>query len=281
MSFFKKLLTKALEAIIIAEAKKAEEAARAREAKTPIIAPESKLPEAKPPKLPPPEELLKKGMTAHLFFHGPSGVVKPLFGGKISASQVSGCERIIRAFDKYAHKGTLEQLAYILATSYHETGRKMQPVREAFGTSTQDSINKLERAWKNGQLKHVKTPYWRDGWFGRGDVQLTHKANYKGRLADAVFKKFGVRLVDNPDLALDPEISAYILIEGMMRGDTGLADFTSKPLETFVGPGKKDYRGARATVNPADWSTYDPIAVYAQNFEKALRGAGYEPPKSN
>jgi hypothetical protein len=224
-----------------------------------------------------PEETPEQRMTIHLFFHGAQGVAKPLFAGKIKADQVAGCERIIKAFDLYRPGGTLEQLAYILATAYHETGRRMQPVREAFGTSTADTIARLDSAWEKGQLTWVKEPYWRDGYFGRGHVQLTHKANYIGALAKAVYERFDVRLISEPDLALDPQISAFILVEGMCRGVTLKGDFTAYALEDFVNETKVDYKNARKTVNPGDMPTYLTIQTYAQFFEAALRNANYAP----
>ena len=219
----------------------------------------------------------KKEMDMRQFFHGPHGVVRALFANQIGNKQVKGCERIIKAFDKYVPNGTLEQLAYILATSYHETARKMWPVRETLATSDEQAIKRLDRAFEKGQLTWVSKPYWREGYFGRGDVQLTHKSNYTGKLRDAVLKNFpGKDIGKDPSLALDPDISAYIMIEGMMRGDTGIGDFTSYALEDYVNRQRVDYHAARRTVNPGDRNTYDLIASYAVKFEEALRDAGYK-----
>lgn len=212
----------------------------------------------------------------HTFFHGPHGIRNALFQPKISASAVAGCERIVSAFGRFAPDGTVEQLAYVLATAYHETGRRMQPVREAYGRNDQETKQRLQRAFDAGKLVHVKTPYWDDGWYGRGLVQLTHQRNYAGPLRDHVKDRFGLDILDEPDLLITNfEISAYILIEGMIRGDTGVADFTSDALEDHVNHDQVDYEKARRVVNPGDLSSYRPIAAYAAAFEAALRSAGW------
>lgn len=214
-------------------------------------------------------------MDLHVFFHGERGVRNTLFKPRITKPQVDGCERIIKAFTEYWPNGTLQQLAYILATSYHETGRRMQPVREAFGGSDEQTIARLDRAWEAGELPGVSKPYWREGYFGRGDVQLTHKANYEGKLCGAVKSRFGVDIAADPALVLRPDISAYILIEGMRRGDTGVADFTSQALEDHVNATAVDYVGARRVVNPGDKPSFGVVAGYAQAFENALKDAGW------
>ena len=185
-----------------------------------------------------------------------------VFGTSLTKGQVEGIERILDETGDME----VEKLAYILATAYHETGRTMQPVREAFAKSDEQAIARLENAWKKGKLKWVKTPYWRpdaDGkaWFGRGYVQITHKANYQ-RLSPIA----GVDLVADPDMALDPRIAAKILVCGMAGGL-----FTGKSLADYL-PG--DYVGARKIVNGTDRAKT--IAGYARSFEKALR-ASYTP----
>ncbi|AWN35701.1 glycoside hydrolase family 19 protein [Methylobacterium radiodurans] len=192
--------------------------------------------------------------------------IRPLFG-TLSLAQVAGIERLLDAFLAYAFLLDRRHLAYILATSFHETGQRMQPVREGFATSTADAIARLDRAFAAGRLKSVKTPYWRAGWFGRGDVQLTHEANYR-----AMGALIGLDLAGNPDLALDPAISARILIEGVTRGASTRGDFTGRALEDFIAGARCDYEGARRTVNGTDRAA--DIAGYARRFEAALTAGG-------
>lgn len=184
-----------------------------------------------------------------------------LFGTSLTNGQVEGLEAILEAGNGLP----ITYLAYLLATTHHETGRRFQPVREAFGASDADSVNRLERAWKAGKLKSVKTPYWRydaDGkaWFGRGYPQITHKRNYVHAA-----KLTGMDLVGNPSLAMIPKVSAKILVQGSLAGM-----FTGRKLADYL-PG--DYIGARKVINRTDKASL--IAGYARSFEAALRVASY------
>ena len=210
----------------------------------------------------------------HEYYHGEFGVTRALFGGQLSPSEFEGNQLILKeCFDAGL---SIDQTAYVLATAYHETARTMRPVRETLAKSDESAMRILERAWKEGKLKWVKTPYWRDGWFGRGFVQLTHEYNYKGPLRDAVKARFGqgYDIWEDPSLLIrSPKVSAYVLVEGMIRGDTLESDFTSYPLEDFVNADKRDYLGARKSVNPGDRSSYHKIAGEAETFRQALMEA--------
>ncbi|WP_421578632.1 glycoside hydrolase family 19 protein [Shinella sp. M31] len=189
-----------------------------------------------------------------------------VFGTTISQSQVQGIEAIL---DEAERRGTpLQHLAYILATAYHESAHTMQAVRETLATTDAGAIRALESSWKRGKLPWVKTTYWRkdpDGksWFGRGLVQITHKANY-AKLGLLI----GVDLVKNPSKALDLPTAIEILFVGMELGS-----FTGKSLSDYISDGRADYEGARRIVNGTDKAAL--IADYAKAFEKALRDAGY------
>lgn len=201
-------------------------------------------------------------------------VRKAPLGGKLMRGQMDGIKLIM---DEWAQVGDRDdrKLAYILATAFHETGGTMQPVRETFAKTDKQAMARLEKAWAAGKLQWVKTPYWRDGWFGRGHVQLTHKDNY-----DKMGRVLGVPLVADPSLALDPKISVRILVEGMMKGLSGRGDFTGKSLEDYFTPVGADPVGARKIVNGTDKQKL--IAGYYQNFLDAIQkaravGFGSEP----
>ena len=90
-----------------------------------------------------------------------------------------------------------------------------------------------------------------------------------------------VRWLPNRMLTVSLAVSILVLtlqIEGMMRGDTGVADFTSAALEDHVSAGVTDYEQARRVVNPGDKPTYPTIAAYARAFEAALDGACWSQP---
>lgn len=195
------------------------------------------------------------------------------FAGALTQGQVDGLDRLLDEAERIglADRG---QLAYILATSFHETARRMQPVRETLASSDAAAIRILDAAWKAGGLPWVKTAYWRPdangkSWLGRGDVQLTWKANYE-RMGELI----GIDLVADPDLALDPAVSARVLFEGMLAGASGRGDFTRSKLEDFVGGdrrGLKDFTAARVVVNGTDKAAT--IAAHAVAFLEALDAA--------
>lgn len=160
------------------------------------------------------------------------------------------------------------QLAYVLATAYHETGRTMKPVRETFGTNDAQVIARLDSAWRRGVMPWVKSRYWAPdengkSWYGRGYVQLTHKVNY---LKAAT--KLNADLIEDPDMVMDPGIAARILVRGMQEGW-----FTGKKLSDYVTLQKSDFVGARRIVNGTDRAAI--IANYARAYDKELIKIGY------
>ena len=155
------------------------------------------------------------------------------------------------------------QAAYVLATAWHETARTMKPVRETLAKTDAKAKEILTKAWKAGKLPWVKADYWSSGWFGRGYVQLTHKANY-----ERAGKKLGVDLVKNPSLAMEPKIAAEVLVLGSKEGW-----FTGRRLIDFITLTRSDYVGARKIINGTDKS--DLIASYAKQYDALLKAAGY------
>ena len=178
--------------------------------------------------------------------------VRPMFGGSLSQQQVDGFKIIFEAWRKVV-SGNERDLAYILATAYHETARTMQPVRETLATTDAKAKERLTKAWKSGKLPRVKSDYWSGGWFGRGFVQLTHRENYV-----KAGKKLGIDLVSDPSKAMIPEVSALILVRGMQEGW-----FTGMKLADAA-----DFREARRVVNGTDCASQ--IAMYADAFLSAL-----------
>lgn len=211
-----------------------------------------------------------------LFFNGIRGPGK-LFA-RLSTAQVAGIERIIDVWFSIPRPGSdLRWLACVLGNVQHETGSRMQPVRETFASSDAQAIARLDAAYQAGRLAGVTNAYWRkdsDGkaWFGRGDIQITHKANYL-RMSPIV----GVDLVKDPSAALDPIVSAKIAIEGMIRGS-----FRGKKLaDYFPAGGAARWKDSRAIVNGDVARNGELVAGYCRAYYEALKVAerpGTEPP---
>lgn len=165
-------------------------------------------------------------------------------GGEPSPLQADSIRQIAKAWRTYGD-GQIEKLAYILATTRHES--RFTPIEEYRATPTQWTIYNRQNA------------YWDTGYYGRGFVQLTHQDNYS-KMSDLV----GVDLVKYPEKALEPTNAAKILVAGMMAGS-----FTRRPLDEFINNNTTDYYNARKVVNGLDRA--DLIKGYAQTIEKELK----------
>lgn len=181
-----------------------------------------------------------------------------LFSGRITQSQIEGINFKLAAWEK-SGLTDIRWLAYMLATSYHETARTMQPIEE-YGKG---------RGKPYGQkLRHDRKPYTFPDklYYGRGDVQLTWYENY-----EAMGKLLGIPLLEQPELALVPEISAKIMIEGMTRGKSNRGDFTGVSLENYFNATKDDPVHARRIINGLDKANL--IAGYHDKFLTAIKKA--------
>lgn len=197
------------------------------------------------------------------------GTAKPIFGS-YHPQTIEGLDRILDALEK-EDDFQKDDEAYMLATAAWESARTMQPVRETLAATDEQAIGRLENAWKKGQLKWVKTPYWRPdaqgkSWFGRGLVQITHKFNY-----EKLGKAIGVDLVTNPSEALRMSNAIKIMVEGMRQGL-----FTSAKLSQFLdgideseAEDFREFKAARKIINGVDKD--DVIATFAMTFKKGIR----------
>lgn len=226
-------------------------------------------------------------MDRAVFYSG----IRPLFGA-MSQYQVNGLERLLNVWEQYYAADPVEDLAYDLATSFHETGETMQPIKENLnytsaalrvtfakyftGVEAAEYARQPERianhayANRNGNGNEASGDGWR--FRGEGDVQNTGRANAK-KATDELNKAFnlGIDLVANPDKRGDPIISAHSLFMGNRDGW-----WTGKRLGDFIKPGVKvDFKGARAVVNGDDDDEL--IADYAVKFLAALTAAGAKP----
>lgn len=173
-------------------------------------------------------------------------------------------ERLFDYWDGQHQLKDLRWLAYILATTYHETGREIKAVRECYGKTDQASIDCVTRLYRRGRIKrNYATIDKKTGkaYFGRGHVQLTWDFNYK-----RMGKELGLedKVYTNPDLALHPDTSVAIMAEGMIKGI-----FTGKRLSNYFNSSVTNWGGARRIINGLD--KYKQIGAYGRKFHASLR----------
>src|SRR6478735_4020772 len=170
-------------------------------------------------------------------------IIKPLFNGSFSEGQQSGIDTIIK------QAGNIDErhLAYILATIFHETRRKMQPVKE-FGS--------------DAYLK--SKPYY--PYYGRDLVQTTWQRNYE-KVQDFT----GIDVVANPELIGQMPLAAEVAITFMQYGW-----YTGKKLSDYFNDEKTDPINARRIINGLDKANL--IAGYYEKFFEAVKKGGTRPP---
>lgn len=171
--------------------------------------------------------------------------------GALSVSQVDELNFLVDSFDK-DKSITYPQAAYMLATVWHETDKKMLPIEE-YGKG---------KGRKYGQKYDIDGSIYKGLdhiYYGRGYVQLTWLSNYS-----MARSKLGYDFVNDPSLVMRKDLAVKILITGMKEGW-----FTGRKLSDYINQSKKDYEGARRIINGTDKAKL--IAGYAETFEKALR----------
>jgi hypothetical protein len=189
----------------------------------------------------------------------------PLFNGKMRQEQVDGCNAILAAMDGLP----VSWCAYALATAYHETAYTMQPIKEHGGHGYFTRMYDI-----TGKRPHVARELGNtqegDGarYAGRGYVQLTGRRNYARAQQET-----GASLLQNPDLAMQPDIAARIMREGMVHGwftGRGFVHF----LPSVGAATRAAFREARRIINGTD--KRDKIADEALSFQDALVAGGWE-----
>jgi putative chitinase len=164
--------------------------------------------------------------------------------GVLTESQKAGITSILTAIFEDQNITDIRQVAYMLATVKHECAGKWQPIAE---------IGKGEGK-KYGIPDHITGQVY----YGRGYVQLTWLDNYR---AAGIYTK--TDLVNNPDLAMQPDTAYKIMSWGMRRGA-----FTGVGLSKYIHDETCDYFAARKIINGLDCA--QKIAAYARTIQTLL-----------
>jgi hypothetical protein len=167
-----------------------------------------------------------------------------LFNGKLKQAQVDGMTAILDEWETNYSNNDDRWLAYMLATTFHETATTMQPIEE-YGKGKGRAYGKPDAV--TGQI-----------YYGRGFVQLTWKENYT-KFAQLL----KVDMVNDPALALNPGHATKIMFVGMNRGM-----FTGKKLSDYFSGTTEDWVNARRIINGTDRAAL--IAGYGKIFYSAI-----------
>lgn len=152
----------------------------------------------------------------------------------ITPKQQEGIDAILSEWQAQGD-GDNRKLAYILATVFHETGKRMQPVKE-FG----------------GEAYLRSKSYY--PYYGRDFVQTTWLRNYE-KVRDFT----GVDVVTNPDLIANVPMAAKVAVHFMLHGW-----YTGKKLADYFNANTNDPINARRIINGKDRAEL--IAGYAHQF---------------
>jgi putative chitinase len=151
---------------------------------------------------------------------------------------------------------SLTEIAYLLATIKWETMHTFAPIHE------RGSLSYFDKYETGTEIGHrLGNTQAGDGFLyrGRGYVQITGRENYTH-----IGSLLGLDLVNNPDLALEPDTAYRIAADGMRHGW-----FTGRRLSQYMQSGTApDYFNARRIINGIDHAAE--IAAFAQRFATML-----------
>lgn len=188
-------------------------------------------------------------------------VRQELFQGTMSQRQVDGQNAILDGWEEVDPLGQRDHrhLAYMLATTYHETSTEMWPIEE-YGKGSGYEYGKPDP--QTGQT-----------YYGRGYVQLTWRDNYRN-----MSKVLGLSgendLEWHAQRALDPDIAYDVMDYGMMHGSFR----PPNKLDTYFNDIEDDPYGAREIINGdkskvPSWSGGVSIGNLIAGYHDAFRDA--------
>jgi hypothetical protein len=186
-----------------------------------------------------------------------------LFGGHFTQDQVNGLDTLTDVWEASGYTDK-RWFAYMLATAFHETAQTMQPIHERGGNAYFTKMYDI-RGNRPSLARQMGNISPGDGakYCGRGYVQLTWRVNYH-RMGELL----GLDLENNPDLAMQPDVAAKVMFEGMTKGESRKGDFTGVSLEKYFNSTTEDWVNARRIINGTDCA--QAIAAYAKKFNAAL-----------
>lgn len=179
-----------------------------------------------------------------------------LFGGSISVVQFARLAPLLVELTK-SDTVQAEHGAYILATAHYETDR-FNAMEEYADGSAYEGRASLGNDQEGDGVRFK----------GRGYPMLTGRRNYAWASVTS-----GRDLLANPKEAIIAEVSAYLIVVGMMTGA-----FTGVGLGRFISAGKVDFINARKTVNGLDRA--ETIADLAERYLSAIK-ASFTVPVAN
>jgi predicted chitinase len=196
-------------------------------------------------------------------------IVREDLFGPLDQQQVDGMNDILTVWEKYRSDHDLRWLAYMLATTMHESASTMQPIEE-YGHGKGMEYGKIDP--ETGQV-----------YYGRGFVQTTWRDNY-ARADKEIAAQFPGIVTEcewHAEQQLDPRVAAATMFLGMEQGWFRTHD-DGKPetLERYFNDDVDDPFEAREIINgdknyTPDWANGakvgDLIARYHDDFLGALQ----------
>jgi hypothetical protein len=198
----------------------------------------------------------------------------------LSSDNKTGFKYILKTAKTDTDVTRIGELAYMLATTKHETAHTFRGISEFGKGSGRPYGTEIVVSYTDATNK---TTTHKNKYYGRGYVQLTWGYNYqrvdeklgngkypnKNKTKTSDFNKgFTINnaiksIYLNPDKALEKENAYVAMVYGMQKGI-----FTGKKIGNYVSNVKTDYLNARRVINGTDKAAT--IAGYAEDFEILL-----------
>jgi putative chitinase len=180
-----------------------------------------------------------------------------LFEGRMNIKQVVGITAIFNEWEKNYSVNDDRWLAYMLATTHHETNRTMQPIEE-IGRGRDKPYGSKFKETRDSNKNRIPYRDTNEIFYGRGFVQLTWYENY-----DKAGRKLGKNFLHNAKGVMEIENATKIMFLGMTQGW-----FTGKKLSDYFNSTTEDWKNARKIINGLD--QWDLINSYALKYYSCI-----------